>query len=147
MSCPSTDALRITRALSGALFRAQSRRASSVVRERSSAVEHSVFRSGKKIAFEDGTVQVRSTVPPVLPAKYQTSGSSWLTPQSSPVGSKTGLLSIGSLCAHSHHNWFHSPYVLPYGLEFGGKTVTVMSWSFAESSRFEFFFSSLLVSM
>src|SRR5688572_45229 len=68
--------------------------------------------TGMKIALPVGTVQLRSTEFPNVPAKYQT-GPLWPSPQNSPVASVRGFRSAGTLMAHCHQRAVHSPYEWP----------------------------------
>src|SRR5262245_1948779 len=92
---------------------------------------------GKRSALPFGTAALRVAVPVTLktPARYQT-GPDCPSPALAPVSSKRGFRSTGIEYAHFHHSADHSPYVLPYGCEPGGKTTTGLPW-FAASAGCE----------
>src|SRR5437868_5285685 len=60
------------------------------------------FAIGKNRALPEGTVMVRTVVPPKLPARNQTRPL-WLTAANCPVVSVSGFSEAGVSKAHFHH--------------------------------------------
>src|SRR6266496_6241608 len=83
------------------------------------------------MAFPEGIVQSRTTLPPPVPARNHTFGSFWLVSQYLPLSSFIGFLSVGMDNTHCHHFMLHCPYVWPYGFDPGGKIVS-MAWTDVE---------------
>src|SRR5262245_2054486 len=60
------------------------------------------FTIGKNRALPEGTVIVRTVVPPVLPARNQTRPLGWFTAANCPVVSVSGFSEAGVSKAHCH---------------------------------------------